>query len=246
MIWTGATAYPRIYEWKKFKKIADEVGAFLVADISHLAGLVAAGVHPSPVGVADVIMTTTHKTLRGPRGAIIMTNNEELAQKIDKAVFPGLQGGPHDHQTAGIAVALKEASSASFKKYGAQIVKNAKVLADTLMKDGLRLVSGGTDNHLMLVDFGENGPTGKEVQEALNHSSIIVNKNTVPRETRKPFITSGIRLGTPAATTRGMKEKEMVQIGHLISKVIENLGNEKAYKKISYEVKNLTSKFPVP
>ncbi len=245
MIWVGATAYPRIFEWEKFKKISKEVGAYLIADISHITGLIIAGVHPNPVGIADVIMTTTHKTLRGPRGAIIMTNDEELAKKIDKAVFPGLQGGPHDHTTAAIAVALKEASTASFKKYGQQIVKNAKALAQSLSKGGLRLVSGGTDNHLMLVDLGPDGPTGKEVQEALSEAGIVVNKNTVPRETRKPFITSGFRLGTPAVTTRVMKEKEMKKIGDLIVEVIANLGNEKVYRKVLKESRSLTAKFPV-
>jgi len=246
MIWTGATAYPRVFDWQKFKDVASEIGAYLVADISHISGLIIAGAHPTPVGIADVIMTTTHKTLRGPRGSIIMTDNEELATKIDKAVFPGLQGGPHDNNTAAIAVCLKEANTAAFRKYGQQIVKNAKVLAETLKKEGLRLVSGGTDNHLMLVDFGEAGPTGKEVQEALNLCGIIVNKNTVPRETRKPFVTSGIRLGTPAVTTRGMKERQMRQIGLLIAKVIKNLGYEKVYKEVTQNVKNLTAKFPVP
>jgi glycine hydroxymethyltransferase len=246
VIWTGATAYPRVFDWQKFKDVASEIGAYLVADISHISGLIIAGAHPTPVGIADVIMTTTHKTLRGPRGSIIMTDDEELATKIDKAVFPGLQGGPHDNNTAAIAVCLKEASTADFRKYGQQIVKNAKVLAETLTAEGLRLVSGGTDNHLMLVDFGESGPTGKEIQEALNLCGIIVNKNTVPRETRKPFVTSGIRLGTPAVTTRVMKEKEMRRVGLLISKVIKGLEDEKVYKKIHRQVKSLTSKFPVP
>lgn len=246
VIWTGATAYPRVFDWQKFKDVASEIGAYLVADISHISGLVITGVHPTPVGIADVIMTTTHKTLRGPRGSIIMTDDEELATKIDKAVFPGLQGGPHDNNTAAIAVCLKEASTAAFRKYGQQIVKNAKVLAETLTAEGLRLVSGGTDNHLMLVDFGESGPTGKEIQEALNLCGIIVNKNTVPRETRKPFVTSGIRLGTPAVTTRGMKERQMRQIGILIAKVIKNLGDEKVYKEVTQNVKDLTAKFPVP
>ncbi|OGY22229.1 MAG: serine hydroxymethyltransferase [Candidatus Woykebacteria bacterium GWB1_45_5] len=242
----GFTAYPRIVPWKKFREVADSVGAYLLADIAHIAGLIVAGVHTSPVGVADVVTTTTHKTLRGPRGAIIMTNNEELAQKIDKTVFPGLQGGPHDNTTAAIAVALKEASTASFKKYGVQIVKNAKVLASFLSKNNLRLVSGGTDTHLMLVDFGEKGPTGKEVQEALNRCGIVVNKNTVPRETRKPFVTSGIRLGTPAVTTRGMKEKEMEKIGNLIADIIGNRAQEKKLKEIAGQIKLLTTRFPVP
>ena len=242
----GFTAYPRIVEWKKFREIADKAGAYLLADTSHITGLIIAGVHPSPNGFADIWMTTTHKTLRGPRGAILMTNNPEIAKKIDKTVFPGLQGGPHDHTTAAIAVALKEASTSSFKKYGQQIVKNAKVLAETLSYGGLRLVSGGTDNHLMLVDLGSDGPTGKEVQEALEQAGIILNKNTVPGETRKPFVTSGLRLGTPAVTTRGMKEPEMVKIGQLILKVVSNLGSDKIYKEIKKEVVNITSKFPVP
>jgi glycine hydroxymethyltransferase len=242
----GYTAYPRIVDWKKFRDIADKVGANLLADISHISGLILAGVHPNPIGIADVVMTTTHKTLRGPRGAILLTNEEEIAKKIDKTVFPGLQGGPHDNTTAAIAVALEEASTSGFKKYGAQIVKNAKALADSLSAGGLRLASGGTDNHLMLVDFGPEGPTGKEVQIALEKSGIILNKNTVPRETRKPFVTSGIRLGTPAATTRGMRESEMKKIGELIVEVINNLENEKIYKKVLKEAKSITSKFPVP
>ncbi|MEX0616801.1 MAG: serine hydroxymethyltransferase [Candidatus Woykebacteria bacterium] len=242
----GFTAYPRIVEWKEFRRVADEVGAYLLADTSHITGLIVAGVHPSPVGIADVIMTTTHKTLRGPRGAMLLINDEEIAKKIDKAVFPGLQGGPHDHTTAAIAVALKEASTPSYKKYGQQIVKNAKALAEGLTNGGLRLVSGGTDNHLVLVDLGSEGPTGKEVSLALEASGIISNKNTVPRETRTPFVTSGIRLGTPAVTTRGMREKEMRTIGELTVKVVNNLGNEKVYGEVLKEARSLSSKFPIP
>ena len=241
----GFTAYPRIVEWKKFRSVADAVGASLLADTSHITGLIIAGVHPSPAGIADIWMTTTHKTLRGPRGAILMTNNEEVAKKIDKTVFPGLQGGPHDHTTAAIAVALKEASTPQFKKYGEQIVKNAKALSEALSAGGLRLVSGGTDNHLMLIDLGPYGLTGKEVSLALETCGIVSNKNTVPRETRKPFVTSGIRLGTPAVTTRGMKEKEMKKIGELITRVVNNLGDEKVYKEVLKEVRSLTKKFPV-
>ena len=246
LIWVGATAYPRVFEWDKFKSIANEVHAYLIADIAHIAGLIIAGVHPSPVGFADVIVTTTHKTLRGPRGAIIMTNDAEIAEKINKAVFPGLQGGPHDNTTAAIAVALKEASTKEFKQYGQQVVKNSRVLARHLLKEGFRLVSGGTDNHMMLIDFGEKGPTGKEVQDSLNNSGIIVNRNTVPRETRKPFVTSGIRLGTPAVTTRGMKEKEMKSIGEMLGRVIKNLGNHKIETEIETRVLDLTVKFPTP
>lgn len=246
LIWVGATAYPRVFEWGKFKSIANEAHAYLIADIAHIAGLIIAGAHPSPVRFADVIVTTTHKTLRGPRGAIIMTNDAEIAEKINKAVFPGLQGGPHDNTTAAIAVALKEASTKEFKQYGQQVVKNSKALARHLLKEGFRLVSGGTDNHMMLIDFGEKGPTGKEVQDSLNNSGIIVNRNTVPRETRKPFVTSGIRLGTPAVTTRGMKEKEMKSIGEMLGRVIKNLGNHKIEKEIGTRVLDLTVKFPTP
>jgi len=246
LIWVGATAYPRVFEWDKFKSIANEVHAYLIADIAHIAGLIIAGAHTSPVRFADVIVTTTHKTLRGPRGAIIMTNDAEIAEKINKAVFPGLQGGPHDNTTAAIAVALKEASTKEFKQYGQQVVKNSRVLARHLLKEGFRLVSGGTDNHMMLIDFGEKGPTGKEVQDSLNNSGIIVNRNTVPRETRKPFVTSGIRLGTPAVTTRGMKEKEMKSIGEMLGRVIKNLGNHKIETEIETRVLDVTVKFPTP
>ena len=246
LIWVGATAYPRVFEWDKFKSIANEVHAYLIADIAHIAGLIIAGAHTSPVRFADVIVTTTHKTLRGPRGAIIMTNDAEIAEKINKAVFPGLQGGPHDNTTAAIAVALKEASTKEFKQYGQQVVKNSKALARHLLKEGFRLVSGGTDNHMMLIDFGEKGPTGKEVQDSLNNSGIIVNRNTVPRETRKPFVTSGIRLGTPAVTTRGMKEKEMKSIGEMLGRVIKNLGNHKIETEIETRVLDVTVKFPTP
>ncbi len=246
VIVAGFTAYSRVVDWKKFRNVADEVGAYLLTDTSHITGLIIAGVHPTPVNFADIWMTTTHKTLRGPRGAILMTNDEEIAKKIDRAVFPGLQGGPHDHTTAAIAVALNEASTTSFKKYGQQIARNAKALAKSLSAGGLRLVSGGTDNHLILVDLGPEGPTGKVVQLALETSGIISNKNTVPRETRKPFVTSGIRLGTPAVTTRGMKETEMKRIGELIEKVINNLDNENVYQEVKKEVLTITSKFPIP
>jgi glycine hydroxymethyltransferase len=235
-----------VFEWERFKEIADEVGALLVADISHIAGLIVAGEHPTPVGIADVIMTTTHKTLRGPRGAIIMTKSEEIAQKIDKAVFPGLQGGPHDNNTLAIAVALKEASSPEFKGYGKQVVKNAKALAGALKEQRLRLVSDGTDNHMLLIDFGDQGPSGKEVQDALETAGLIVNRNTVPRETRKPFVTSGIRLGTTAITTRGFKDTQMFEIAGLIARVVNNLQDETLLEEIATKVRSLTSKFPVP
>lgn len=242
----GFTAYSRIVDWKKFRVIADKVGAYLLADTSHITGLIIAGVHPSPAGIADIWMTTTHKTLRGPRGAILMSDNEDIAKKINKAVFPGLQGGPHDHTTAAIAVALREASTEPFKKYGVQIIKNAKVFAGSLSAGGLRVVSGGTENHLILVDFGEEGPTGKEVSLALESCGIITNKNTVPRETRSPFVTSGLRFGTPAVTTRGMKEVEMERIGDLILRVVSNLEDERVSSEVRKEVRELTAKFPIP
>lgn len=246
MIFTGATAYPRVWDWREFSKIARSVKAYLVADVSHISGLIVAGAHPSPFPFADVVMTTTHKTLRGPRGALILTNNPEIAEKIDKAVFPGLQGGPHDNQTAAIAVCLKEAQTPAFKKYGVQIVKNAKELAKTLTAHKIRLVSGGTDNHLMLIDLGSSGPSGKEIQNALYEAGISTNKNTVPKETRSPFVTSGIRIGTPAVTTRGMKEPQMRLIGSWIAQVIKDPENAKLRGEIKKEVLQLTKRFPIP
>lgn len=246
LIFTGATAYSRVWDWKEFSKIAKSVKAYLAADISHIAGLIVAGAHPSPFPYADVVMTTTHKTLRGPRGALLLTNNAEIAEKIDKAVFPGLQGGPHDNQTAAIAVALKEASTKSFAAYGKQIVKNAKELAKTLTANKIRLVSGGTDNHLILIDLGKNGPTGKDVSNALYEAGISTNKNTVPNETRSPFVTSGIRIGTPAITTRGMKEPQMRLIGNWLSQIIQNPEDSKLRQEIKKEVLELTKRFPIP
>lgn len=229
LIICGYTAYPRIIDFAKFRKIADKVGAWLVADVSHIAGLIAGGAHPSPVPYVDVVMTTTHKTLRGPRGAMIMVTERglkrdpELGKKIDAAVFPGLQGGPHDNQTAAIAVALEEASKASFKKYAAQIVKNAQKLAETLTKNGLDLVSGGTDNHLILVDLQKQQVSGKIAAEALEIAGIVLNFSLVPYDPMPPFYTSGIRIGTPALTTRGMKEKDMVKVGNWIAQVIDEV-----------------------
>lgn len=231
LIWVGATAYPLKFHYEKFAEIADEVGAYLAADIAHVAGLIVGGVHPSPVAYVHIVTTTTHKTLRGPRGAMIMVTEKglrkdpDLADKINKAVFPGLQGGPHDNQTAAIAVALYEAMQPSFKKYAAQVVKNAKTLAEVLIKGGLKLVGGGTENHLILVDLTPKlGPGGGIfVQKALDMIGLTLNKNTVPGEASSPFYPSGIRLGTPAATTRGMKEKEMEYIGKKILQVIELL-----------------------
>lgn len=247
----GATAYSRIIDFKKFGEIAREVGAFMMADIAHIAGLIAAGAHPSPFPYADVVTTTTHKTLRGPRGAIIFARKDKslrikdksisIAEAIDKAVFPGLQGGPHDNQTAAIAVALGEALKPSFKKYGRQIVKNARALARELQKWGLEIISGGTDNHLMLVDVTKLGLSGREAQDRLEEVGIIVNRNTIPYDTRSPFDPSGIRLGTPSVTTRGMKEKEMKEIARLIYASLTS-NNRRAINK---EVLRLCRKFPI-
>lgn len=241
LIICGATAYSRIIDFRKFSEIAKKVGAYLLADISHIAGLIVGGTHPSPFPYADVVMTTTHKTLRGPRGAIIICK-KGLAEKIDKAVFPGLQGGPHEHQIAAKAVCFGEALDPEFKNYTRQIVKNAKALAKELQKLGLRIVSGGTDNHLMLADLRPLKITGKEAQIALEEVGIICNKNTIPYDPQKPFIGSGIRLGTPAVTTRGMKEKEMKIIADLI---VSTLKKEKSQAKIQKEVLRLCKKFPI-
>jgi len=240
LIWAGFSAYSRIVDWQKFREIADEVGAYLAADIAHVAGLVATGEYPSPVGIADVVTTTTHKTLRGPRGAIIMCK-EELAEKIDKAVFPGLQGGPHNHTTAAIAVALQEASTEGFKEYTKQIVKNSKALAEELIKRNYKIISGGTDNHLFLVDIVESvGMSGEEASTLLEESNITVNKNAIPNDTRKPWDPSGLRIGTPAITTRGMKEKDMVKIAEFIDEVLRKR------KNVREDVKNFTKDFPIP
>lgn len=220
IIVAGATAYSRKIDFKKFRKIADACGAYLMVDMSHIAGLVAGGVHPSPFPYADIITTTTHKTLRGPRAAMIFCK-KELAQKIDKAVFPGLQGGPHMNQVAAIAVALKEAMQPNFKKYAKQVVKNAQVLATELKKKGWRIISGGTDTHLFLVDTWSRGIGGKEASDRLEKAGIIVNKNTIPFDTRKPFDPSGIRIGTPTVTTFGMKEKDMTKIAEKIDKILK-------------------------
>ncbi len=248
LIWAGFSAYSRIIDWKQFRKIADEVGAYFVADIAHVAGLVATGLYPSPVGIADVVTTTTHKTLRGPRGAIIMCK-EEYAQDIDKAVFPGLQGGPHNHITAGIAVALKEASTKEFKKYSKQVISNAQTLSNELTKLGYNIVSGGTDNHLFLVDLSNSGlgdTGGEEASTILEKANITLNKNTIPNDLRKPWDPSGVRIGTPALTTRGMKEKEMVKVAQYIDTVLKNKEDEKIIKKVREDVKKFTSKFPIP
>lgn len=244
-ILTGATAYPRIIDFKRFKEITDEVEASLIVDMAHIAGLVAGGVHPSPVPLADFVTSTTHKTLRGPRGGFILCPDDWRASKVDKAVFPGTQGGPLMHVIAAKAVAFKEAASNEFKKYQQQVVKNAKVLAKTVGKDGFRIVSGGTDNHLFLVDLSAKGITGLDAQNALDSVNITVNKNTIPFEKLSPFVTSGIRIGTPAITTRGMKEEEMETVGRLIDKTLNNLNDETIYANIRNEVKKLVKAFPL-
>ncbi|PKL63681.1 MAG: serine hydroxymethyltransferase [Methanomicrobiales archaeon HGW-Methanomicrobiales-3] len=238
----GASAYPRTIDFKAFQEIADDVGAVCLADIAHIAGLVATGLHPTSVGVVNYTTTTTHKTLRGPRGGAIMCN-ADLGVAIDKAVFPGMQGGPLMHTITAKAVCFEEALRPSFREYNQQIIKNAKVLAETLMANGLRLVSGGTDNHLMLLDLTEQGITGLEAETALGKAAITVNKNTIPNETKSPFITSGLRVGTPAVTSRGMKEAEMRLIGSWIATVIKNTGNEATIKDIHAKVVELSSKF---
>lgn len=256
MILSGLTAYPRKIDFKAFREICDEVGSYHFADIAHIAGLCATGVHQNPIPYCDVVTTTTHKTLRGPRGAMIMCRIEDrldkegkktLAQKIDSAVFPGLQGGPHDHVNAAKAVAFKEALQPDYKKYCGQIVKNAKALADSLMEHGLELVTGGTDNHLMVVKLVNKGliGKGKEIQNALGEAEIYCNKNTIPYEPGSPFNPSGIRLGTPAVTTRGFKESEMEVIGECIAKVIDNYTDKNAIEKVRKDILELCSNFPL-
>ncbi len=246
MIIAGASAYSRIIDFKRFREIADKCGAYLMVDMAHIAGLVAAGLHPNPLEYADVVTSTTHKTLRGPRGGIIMTNSAEIAQKIDKMVFPGIQGGPLMHVIGAKAECFYEALKPEFKKYMCDVVNNAKALAHSLTKEGFKIISGGTDNHLILVDVKSgSGLTGKEAEKILDSIHITVNKNTIPNDSEKPFITSGIRLGTPAMTTRGFKEKEFILVGHLLAKALKNANDEKVLKEISQEVLKLTKKFPV-
>lgn len=240
MIVAGASAYPRTIDFARFREIADKVGAYLMVDMAHIAGLVAAGLHPNPVPYADFVTTTTHKTLRGPRGGMVLCK-EKYAKDLDKSVFPGVQGGPLMHVIAGKAVCFKEALTPEFKEYQNQIIKNAKVLAEELMNRGFKLVSNGTDNHLMLVDLTNKNITGKEAESLLDEVGITVNKNTIPFDTQKPNITSGIRIGTPAMTTRGMKEEEMKEIAALIDRTIS--GDDK--EKIKEDVIKLTSRFPI-
>ncbi len=249
LIWVGATAYPRVFDWEKLGKIADRVNAYLAADISHIAGLIIAGVHLSPEPYVHIITTTTHKTLRGPRGGIIMVTKKGLkkdsllGEKIDKAVFPGLQGGPHENVIAAIAVALKEAMSLSFKKYGRQVIKNSKVLAKELIKLGFNLVSGGTDNHLILIDLRNKGISGDKAQKILEKAGIMTNKNSIPFDPNPPFKPSGLRIGTAAITTRGMKEKEMKKIAFWIS---ESISYPYKVSKIRKEIKSFCKRFPLP
>ena len=244
LILAGASAYPRVIDFKKFREIADEVGAYLMVDMAHIAGLVAAGVHPSPVPYAHVTTTTTHKTLRGPRGGLILSNDEEIATKINKAIFPGTQGGPLMHTIAAKAVCFGEALKPEFKRYGEQIVKNATALADALLAEGFKLVSGGTDNHLMLLDLtGMKVDTGKEAEHLLDEIGITCNKNAIPFDTKSPFVTSGIRLGTPAVTTRGFNEEDMVEVAKIIAITLKNYEN--SADEARARVKALCDKYPL-
>jgi glycine hydroxymethyltransferase len=244
MIVGGASAYPRIIDFARMKQIADKVGALFFVDMAHIAGLVATGLHPNPVPFCDVVTTTTHKTLRGPRGGLILCK-EKYAKDINRAVFPGTQGGPLMHIIAGKAVALKEALEPEFKTYQQQVVKNAAAIAKTLSSRGFRIVSGGTDNHLLLVDVKAKGLTGKQAEVALDEVGITVNKNTIPFETESPFITSGIRIGSPAMTTRGMKEEDMILIAGLIADVLENIEDEKIHMEVADKVVKLCARFPL-
>jgi glycine hydroxymethyltransferase len=245
LLWAGGTAVPRIIDFAAFAEIAKEVGAIFAADIAHIAGLVAGGMHPSPVPVADVVSTTTHKTLRGPRGGMILCRQAHQ-KAIDRAVFPGLQGGPHNHTTAGLAVALKEAAAPGFKEYAAQIVANARALAEALIERGFELVSGGTDNHLLLVDLTNKDVPGRKAARALDRAGIVCNCNSVPFDPRKPFDPSGIRLGTPAVTSRGMREPEMRQIAAWIDQVVEDPENDALLARIAGEVATLCDAHPAP
>jgi glycine hydroxymethyltransferase len=248
LIIAGGTAYSRFWDWKRFREIADEVGAYLLVDMSHISGLVAGGVHPSPIPYAHVTTSTTHKSLRGPRGGLILTNDEELAKKINSAVFPGLQGGPLMHIIAAKAVAFKEALSPDFKTYSQKVVDNAKILSNTLIENGLDIVSGGTDNHLLLVDLRKKNVNGKIAEHGLGRANITCNKNGIPFDPEKPFVTSGIRLGTPAGTTRGFGTSEFHEIGLIISEVLDgirNLNSEVVELNVREKVLSLTKRFPI-
>jgi len=252
LIIAGISSYPRIVDWQRFRNIADSVGALLMVDMAHIAGLVASGIYPSPIGIADIVTSTTHKTLRGPRGGIILTNNEELAKKINSAVFPGLQGGPLMHVIAAKAVAFGEALKPEFKIYSKQVITNAKVLAETLIKRGLKITTNGTDCHLMVADLTPlKTITGKEAEHALERAGLTCNKNAIPNDPRSPFITSGLRFGTPAGTTRGFKEKEFIMIGNLIADVLEGYvkngdeGNKVIENKVKSQVVEICKQFPI-
>lgn len=242
LIVCGASNYSRVINFEKFKEIADETGALLLADISHIAGLVATGLHPSPVGLADFVTTTTHKSLRGPRGAVIMCN-QEWAKRIDSAVFPGMQGGPLEHVIAGKAVCFGEALKPEFTEYTEQVVKNAQVLANTLKAQGIKIVSGGTDNHLLTIDLSDSELTGKDLSNALDEIGITANKNTVPNDKRGPFVTSGVRIGTPAVTSRGFKSEDMIKVGCIISDLIKGLANK---ENLQIRTRELCKKHPLP
>jgi glycine hydroxymethyltransferase len=247
MILTGASAYPRTIDFKRFREICDEVGAAFLVDMAHIAGLVAAGLHPNPVPYADIVTSTTHKTLRGPRSGLILCK-QKYGATVDAKVFPGIQGGPLMHVVAAKAVAFKEALSDEFKAYQKQVVLNAKTLAEALQNEGFKIVSGGTDTHKMLINLGteeEGGPSGKKMEEVLDLAGITVNKNTIPFDTRSPFVASGVRIGTPAITTRGMKEEQMVQIAKMIKKVYDNVDNEGVLAEVKAEVRKLTAEFPL-
>ena len=246
MIIAGASAYSRIIDFEKFRSICDEVGAYLMVDMAHIAGLVAAGLHPNPVKYADVVTSTTHKTLRGPRGGIILCNDEEIAKKINKTVFPGIQGGPLMHVIAAKAQCFYEALEPEFKEYQRKVINNIKALSDSLKEEGFRIVSGGTDNHLILVDVKSGtGLTGKEAEAILDRIHITVNKNTIPNDTEKPFITSGIRVGSPAMTTRGFNEDDFRLVGKIIAKALKNSNDDSVLEELSKEVLELTSKYPI-
>lgn len=246
MVIAGASAYSRIIDFKRFREICDKVGAYLMVDMAHIAGLVAAGLHPSPVSYAHVVTTTTHKTLRGPRGGLILTNDAEIAKKINKAVFPGIQGGPLMHVIAAKAECFYEAMQSEFKEYQMQVLKNIKVLSETLSNEGFRIVAGGTDNHLILVDVKSTcGLTGKEAQNLLDRIHITTNKNTIPNDSESPMVTSGLRLGSPAMTSRGLKENDFEQIGLIISKALKNSDNEEILNNLEKEVLEITSKYPL-
>lgn len=244
LIIAGASAYPRLIDFQAFRRIADEVGALLMVDMAHIAGLVATGLHPNPVPYAEFVTSTTHKTLRGPRGGLVLCR-QEFAKKLDHTVFPGMQGGPLMHVIAAKAVAFKEAATPEFKQYQEQTLKNAKALAEALISFGFRLVSGGTDNHLMLVDLTNKGITGKQAEERLDQCGITVNKNAIPFDKQPPFITSGIRLGTPAVTTRGMKEPEMQLIAEMIAEILTHIDNETACRQVQQKALNLCQQFPL-